>query len=128
MNDPVVHDQALNEAFRSDIPKKPEPEPTSDSDAFSWLEVVPKFKRLRGVQITADNHMAIGRLHGWNIGVYFAPGHDGTGVPYLTIPSTNGDVKAFPDDWIMIADDNWDQVTVCSKEAFTRTYEVKSDG
>ncbi len=116
-DDPVVHDHDLNEAFRSDIPKKPEP--TDDSVKLKWVEVVPKFNRLRAVQITDDNIEDIARLHRFTY-------HVDSWGRYVIVPGTIGDVRAFVNDWIMVADDNWDVMTVCSAEGFTRNYEVQT--
>ena len=122
MKDPVVHDHALNEAFRSEIPRKPEP--TSDSVKLNWVEVVPKFNRVRGVQVTKENLDDIARLHGYDV---FTPTTDsGDHTSYLIVPGTTGDVRAFINDWILVADNNWDLVTVCSAAAFTRNYEVET--
>ena len=118
MNDPAVHDQGLNEAFRQDIPKKPEPE--MEGIKIPWVEVTPKFIRLRGVQITAANLDDIAALH------RFESVDGNGGRSYLIVPAEYGEVRAYVNDWILVADDNWDQITVCSAAAFTRSYEVKS--
>ena len=119
MNDPVVHDQGLNEAFRQDIPKKPEPE--MEGIEIPWVDVVPKFTRLRGIQITPANYEDIATLHRFE-------SVDGRieNLSYVIVPAVNGEVRAYIGDWLLVADDNWDQLTVCSAAAFNRSYEVKS--
>lgn len=118
MNDPVVHDQHLNQSFRSDIPKKGPPDSTSVK--VPWVSVVPKFTHIRGVQLDTKVIGALSRLHRWESGV------DADGRDYLIVPAIYGDTRAFKDCWILIADDDWDRITVCTPESFTMSYEVKS--
>jgi hypothetical protein len=118
-NDPVVHDQGLNESFRQDIPRKPEPE--LDDVKISWLTIVPKFTDILGVQLTAENIENIARLMHWE----YKPAYRGLRDSVL-VPSITGDVPAMVNDWILVADNNWDVVTVCTAAAFNRSYEVKS--
>jgi hypothetical protein len=121
VKDPVVHDRDLNEAFRSDIPKKPEP--VSDSETkqrIPWVTVVPKFSYIRGVQITEDNIEDISTVYGYQA-------ERGNSTRYLFVPTTTAsEVKAYIGDWILVADGDWNNVTVCSGEAFTRNYEVET--
>jgi hypothetical protein len=118
-NDPVIHDQSLNQAFRQDIPKKPEP--TSDSVKISWVEVVPKYQNLLAVQLTVENIEDIARLHGFDM----KPATRGLSA-YIYVPTVHGEVQARVPDWLMVADENWDIITVCTAAAFNRNYEVKS--